>query len=175
MRERLSSADRLSSDGIAPDDERRSRMRSITKWLSFFSLAVLCATAVAPTAAVAVTTGPQVTLSRTYMSFADLCLGGTAGPLCFTITNSGGSDLRISSIGIINCSSSIDPMYIDCTTVAGFQISSGGGPGTLAAGQTRTVCLTFTPHEAATFSAFVAINTNASPSVVKVELHGSGD
>src|SRR5947199_356572 len=175
MRERLSSADRLSSDGIAPDDERRSRMRSITKWLSFFSLAVLCATAVAPTAAVAVTTGPQVTLSRTYMSFADLCLGGTAGPLCFTITNSGGSDLHISSIGIINCSSSIDPMYIDCTTVAGFQITSGGAPGTVAAGQSRTVCVSFTPHEAATFSGFVRILSDASPGTSLVELHGTGD
>src|SRR5207248_2282178 len=114
-------------------------------------------------------------LSRTYMSFADLCLGGTAGPLCFTITNSGGSDLHISSIGIINCSSSIDPTYIDCTTVAGFQISSGGGAGTLTPGQTRTVCVTFTPHEAATFSAFVRINSDASPGVSLVELHGTGD
>src|SRR5437763_628278 len=149
MRERLSAADRLSGDEFAPGNERRSRMRSITKWLSFLSLAVLCATVVAPAAQA----GPQATLSRTYMSFADLCLGKTAGPLCFTITNSGSGNLVISSIGIINCSSSIDPTYIDCTTVAGFQISSGGGAGTLTPGQSRTVCVTFTPHEAATFDA----------------------
>src|SRR5438552_3240555 len=100
MRERLSAADRLSGDGFAPGDERRSRMVSITKWLSFLSLAVLCATVVAPAAQA----GPQATLSRTYMSFSDLCLGKTAGPLCFTITNTGGSNLVISSIGITNCS-----------------------------------------------------------------------
>ena len=102
---------------------------------------------------------PGVNLSRTYISFADLCLGGTAGPLCFTISNTGATSVAIQSIGVTNCSSSIDPQYIDCAKVAGFQIVSGGAPGTLAAGESRDVCLTFSPGEAATFSAFVMIST----------------
>src|SRR5262249_58355939 len=83
---------------------------------------------------------PQVTLSRNYISFADLCVGKTAGPLCFTITNSGGGTLVINSISIVNCSSSIHPVYVDCASVAGFQIFTGGGAGSLTAGQNHTVC-----------------------------------
>ena len=43
----------------------------------------------------------------------------------------------INSISTINCSSSIDPMYIDCAKVAGFRIISGADPVTLAPGQSR--------------------------------------
>src|SRR5207247_1591820 len=119
--------------------------------------------------------GAAVTLSRSYISFADLCLGRTAGPLCFTITNNSTAALVINNISITNCSSSVDPHFIDCATVAGFRIASGGAAGTLAAGASRDVCITFTPGEAATFSAFVLISTNASTTPAQVELHGTGD
>jgi hypothetical protein len=118
---------------------------------------------------------PVLSVSRGYMSFADLCIGKTAGPLCFTITNTGGGQLAINSIGIINCSSSIHPVYVDCATVAGFKIISGGDPGTLGPGQSRDVCITFSPTEAATFDATVSISTNVSQSPAVVYLHGTGD
>jgi hypothetical protein len=118
---------------------------------------------------------PKVSLSRNYISFADICTGKTVGPLCFTITNTGTGPLIINSIKVINCSSSVDPHYIDCATVAGFQIVSGGDPGTLAPNQSRDVCMTFTPEEAATFDGRVSISTNASSSPDIVQLHGTGD
>src|SRR5207245_833051 len=64
---------------------------------------------------------------------------------------------------------------IDCATAAGFRIVSGGDAGTLAAGQSQTVSLTFTPGEAATFDGRVAISTSASSSPAIVTLHGTGD
>ena len=148
-------------------------MRTVTKWLPFFCLAALCAAALAPAALA----GHRVSLrlNCSYISFAEACLGQTAGPLCFTITNTCNRPLVINSIKITHCSSSVDPVSIDCTKVAGFQISSGGAPGSLAPGQVRTVCITFSPAELATFSAFVVIDTNASASPAMVELHGTGD
>ena len=146
-------------------------MRAVTKGLFSFCLAALCAGALSPAALAA----PQVSLSRGAMSFADLCIGGTAGPLCFTITNTGGGPLVINSIRITHCSSSIDPTYIDCTKVAGFQISSGGAPGSLAPGQVRTVCITFSPQQPATFDSHVVITTNAAGPPIDVPLHGTGD
>src|SRR5262245_29883493 len=112
-------------------------MRAVTNCLFSVCLAAVCAVAFSP-AALAATAAPQVSLSRNYISFADLCVGKTAGPFCFDITNSGSADLVISSISIINCSSSIHPVYVDCASVAGFQIVSGGGAGTVPAGQKRT-------------------------------------
>src|SRR5258708_5611944 len=148
-------------------------MRSVTKWLPSFCLAALCAAALSPAAQAQAV--PGLSLSRSYMSFGDLCVGKTAGPLCFTITNTGGAPLVISSIGFINCSSSVDSHYIDCAAIAGFQISSGGSPSTLPPGGSQTVCVTFTPHEAATFSGFVQILSNAPTGPAIVELHGTGD
>jgi hypothetical protein len=118
---------------------------------------------------------PPITLNRTYISFSSVQLGGTAGPLCFTMTNTSGAPLTINSISVANCSSSIDAMYIDCTQVAGFEISSGAGSGILAPGQSHDVCLTFTPREAATFDASVMISTSASTTPMTVKLHGTGD
>lgn len=118
---------------------------------------------------------PQVTLSRTYLSFGSTRLGGTVGPLCFTITNPGSQPVVINNVSITNCSSSIDPTYIDCARVAGFQIVSGGNPVVLGPGEARDVCMVFTPGEAATFSAFVLINTSASTTPAQVELHGTGE
>jgi hypothetical protein len=127
-------------------------------------------------------TGPgQVTLGGFtsqyfhYISFADLKINTTAGPLCFTITNTGTGPLNINNISILNCSNSVEPQYVDCSTVAGLAIVSGGQPGTLAPGQTRTVCITFTPHEAATYSATVMIASDDPAGPATVTLHGTGD
>ena len=115
------------------------------------------------------------TLSQSRISFGSARVGQTAGPLCFTITNNSGGPLSLNSISVINCSSSSSPTYVDCTTVAGFQIISGGTPGVLQPGQSRDVCLTFTPSQAATFDSTVAISTNAPSSPAVVFLHGSGE
>src|SRR5262249_60144030 len=117
---------------------------------------------------------PQLSLSRNYISFADLCVGKTAGPLCFTITNTGSAPLIINSISVQNCSSSVDPMYIDCATVAGFKIVSGGGAGSLAPGESRDVYLPFTPGDAATFAGKMSTSSNASSTPATVQLHGTG-
>jgi hypothetical protein len=119
--------------------------------------------------------GPQASSSSSYLSFGDLKVGGTNGPLCFTITNTGSGPLNISNISFIHCSDSVDPTYVDCAGVAGFAIVSGGGPGTVAPGGSRTVCVTFSPHEAATFDATVSISSNAAGSPSFVQLHGTGD
>lgn len=118
---------------------------------------------------------PQVNLNRNAISFASVRVGGTAGPLCFTMSNPGPQPIFINSIVVQNCSSSIDPQYIDCATVAGFRIISGNTPGFLQPGQSQDVCLTFTPGERATFDASVMISTNASATPVVVQLHGTGD
>jgi hypothetical protein len=114
-------------------------------------------------------------LSRNYISFGSTRLGQPAGPLCFTITNGGSAPLVLSSISVLNCSSSTSPVYVDCASVAGFRIISGGDPGILAPGASRSVCLTFTPTQNATFDATVAILTNATAAPVIVSLHGTGD
>lgn len=118
---------------------------------------------------------PKISLSTTFISFGDCKIGNTTYPHCFTIRNTGTGPLNISSIGLVNCSDSVDPVYVDCSSVAGFTIVSGGGPGTLAPGQSRDVCVTFSPRKIATFDGFVAITSNASPSPVFVQFHGSGD
>ena len=115
------------------------------------------------------------TISQSHISFGSSHLGQLAGPLCFTITNSGSGTLAINNISVLNCSSSISPIYVDCISVAGFRIISGGDPGLLAPGESRTACLTFTPGQAATFDSTVAISTNASTTPFVVSLHGTGD
>jgi hypothetical protein len=56
---------------------------------------------------------PQLTLSRNYISFSSARLGTTAGPICFTITNPSTQPVFITSVIVQNCSSSVDPTYID--------------------------------------------------------------
>ena len=79
------------------------------------------------------------------------------------------------NISFINCSNSVSPQYVDCASVAGLSIASGGSPGTLAPGASRNVCVTFSPHAAATFDMTVMISTNAPGGPVFVNLHGTGD
>ena len=123
---------------------------------------------------------PQVTVTTAggvpnYISFADLTIGGTKGPLCFTITNTGTGPLVLSSPSIIHCSDDVDPTYVDCSAVAGFAIVSGGSAVTLAPGESHDVCITFSPQKAATFDAHVVITTNAAGGPIDVPLHGTGD
>jgi hypothetical protein len=122
-----------------------------------------------------VCTGPQVSLSSNYISFGDLKIGHTTGPLCFTITNTGTGPMNISDISITRCSDSVDPVYVDCSAVAGFAIVSGGSPGTLAVGASRDVCVTFSPKKAATFDGHLIITSNSLGGPVDVQLHGTGD
>lgn len=118
---------------------------------------------------------PKLMLDTNYISFADLKIGGTTWIHCFKITNTGTGPLNITGIGLVDCSDSVDPINVDCSAVAGFAIVSGGSPGTLAPGESRYVCATFSPHRAATFDGYVAISSNASPSPVFVQFHGTGD
>jgi hypothetical protein len=117
----------------------------------------------------------QLALSRNYISFSSARLGTTAGPICFTITNPTSQPVFLTSITVQNCSSSVDPTYINCATTAGFRISSGDTPGYLLPGQSRDVCVTFSPGELATFDAHVLVSTNLSNTPTDVQLHGTGD
>ena len=117
---------------------------------------------------------PPLTVSRNQISFPAQHLGQTSPPLCFTITNPGPQPVFITNISIQNCSSDIDPQFIDCTRIAGFQIVAGNIPGFLASGQSRDVCITITPTEIATVDAHVMISTNVSTTPVQVDLHAGG-
>jgi hypothetical protein len=117
---------------------------------------------------------PALTVDRTQINFPAQHLGQTSPPLCFTLTNPGPQPVFITNVSIQNCSSDIDPQFIDCTHVAGFQIVSGGTPVILAPGQSQSVCITITPTEISTVDAHVMISTNVSPIPVQVNLHAGG-
>jgi HYDIN/CFA65/VesB family protein/IPT/TIG domain-containing protein len=99
----------------------------------------------------------------TYFSFGCVIIGHMPLPtICFTITNTG--------TGPLNFNASISDPYM-----GGFSISSGGGSGTLAPGQSQDICVTFAPHDPPnTFDALVTVTSNAPGGPVVVQFHGTG-
>jgi uncharacterized membrane protein len=106
---------------------------------------------------------PVLSVNPTYLSFGCIHIGETSSPLCFTVTNTGTGPLNITDVSIN------DPSR------AGFSISSGAEPGTLAPGESRDICVIFVPHDPpGTFDAFVTVTTNAPGGPVVVQFHGTG-
>src|SRR5262249_39506249 len=58
--------------------------------------------------------------------------------------------------------------------VGGFAIIEGGGSGSLAPGESRTIRITFSPNAAGPFSASLTVGDNAAGSPHSVSLSGNG-
>jgi outer membrane protein assembly factor BamB len=114
-------------------------------------------------AGVALAEGPAVSLSATALTFQpEPPLYYTSPPVSVTVTNSGTATLNISGV-----------------TVAGpnagdFAITGGGGAGTLDAGASRTITLTFTPANVGARTATLSIASDAPGSPHTVALDGTG-
>ena len=86
-------------------------------------------------------------------------LVGVKQTLSETVTNSGGSSVTISQVGVSG---------------SGFTMSGITAPVTLAAGQSATFSVSFTPSSAGAVSGNVAITSNASNSTLNIPLSGTG-
>ena len=84
---------------------------------------------------------------------------GTNKSLSETITNTGGSSVTISQIGISG---------------TGFSLSGVTAPVTLTAGQSASFSVTFTPQTAANASGNISVTSNASNPTLTIPLSGTG-
>jgi len=84
---------------------------------------------------------------------------GSSETLTVTATNSGSASVTVSSVAI-------STQY--------FSLSAPTLPLTVAAGQSATISIAFTPNAAGTFSATAAITSNASNTQVSLSLSGTG-
>jgi hypothetical protein len=104
---------------------------------------------------------PAVSLSPTSLSFGNQQVNTTSAASTVTLTNSGDAALTINSIGLSG-------------TNSGDFAQSNTCPGTLAAGASCTIRVTFTPTATDSRSASVTITDNASGSPQSVALSGTG-
>jgi hypothetical protein len=84
---------------------------------------------------------------------------GNKQSLSETVTNTGGSTVTISQVGI---------------TGTGFSLSGITAPVTLTAGQSATLTVTFTPQSAANASGNITITSTASNPTLAIPLSGTG-
>jgi hypothetical protein len=108
-----------------------------------------------------VSSGPNVTLSSTSLTFPTELVGVVSAPQPVTLTNYGASALSISSV-----------------SVTGAERNEFGGTTTcyksLAAGASCTINVIFSPSQRATQTANVSITDNAPGSPQEVSLKGTG-
>jgi presenilin-like A22 family membrane protease len=104
---------------------------------------------------------PIAGLSPTTIAFASTTVGATITAPALTLSNTGSAALTISSIGITGAGA------------ADFSQTNTCG-GSLAAGATCSITVSFTPASAASFSATLTVSDNASPSSQYVTLSGTG-
>ncbi len=107
--------------------------------------------------------GPKVTLSPTSLSWGTVALGKTSGAKTVTLTNTGTATLSFSSITISG----------DFALVTGTK-TCGNPVGTVAAGGTCNIKVTFTPEQAGPLTGAVTINDNAPNSPQSIPLSGTG-
>ena len=100
----------------------------------------------------------QLALSSANENFGSVTVGSNQS-LSETITNTGGSSVTISQVGISG---------------AGFTLSGITAPMTLTAGQSTSFSVTFAPQSAATASGNVTITSNAPNPTLTVPLSGAG-
>ena len=84
---------------------------------------------------------------------------GTNQPLPETVTNTGGTTLTISNVGVSG---------------TGFAVQGISTPVTLTAGQSASFTVTFTPASAATASGSVTVTSNGSNPSLTIALAGTG-
>lgn len=100
----------------------------------------------------------QLALSSANENFGSVTVGSNQS-LSETVTNTGGSSVTISQVGISG---------------AGFALSGITSPMTLAAGQSTSFSVTFAPQSAASDSGNVTITSNAPNPTMTVPLSGVG-
>ena len=100
----------------------------------------------------------QLTSTPTSLSFGNVTTGSSAS-LTGTLTNSGGTSVAISALA---------------ATGSGFTASGLTLPTTLAAGQSATFSLKFSPASSGSVTGSLAITSNASNSALNVPLSGTG-
>ncbi len=92
------------------------------------------------------------------LSFGSVTIGSKQS-LSETVTNTGGSSVTISQVGISG---------------TGFSLSGITAPVTLTAGQSTTLTVSFTPASAGSVSGNVTITSNASNPALNIPLTGTG-
>jgi outer membrane protein assembly factor BamB len=108
------------------------------------------------------TPSPGVRLSPPTVNFGTLPIGATSPAQNVMLTNISSLALTITAIGLSGSSP------------GSFAIASGGDPGTLAAGASRTIRVTFTPATVGGHNATLFVTSNAPDSPHSVSLIGSG-
>jgi Abnormal spindle-like microcephaly-assoc'd, ASPM-SPD-2-Hydin/Protein of unknown function (DUF1573) len=94
----------------------------------------------------------------TSLNFGSVTVGSNQS-VSETVTNTGGSSVTISQVGING---------------TGFTVSGTTVPVTLTAGQSATFSVTFTPQSAATASGSVTVTSNATNPTLTIPLSGTG-
>lgn len=101
---------------------------------------------------------PQLSTSLSRVSFGNVVIG-TTNTQAITLTNSGNANLSISQVTISG---------------SGFSITGVTTPQGLAAGQSSTVTVEFSPQEAGSVSGSVSLVSNAPTSPNMISLSGIG-
>ncbi len=105
-------------------------------------------------------TSPDIDVAPVSKSYGSVLVGGSSSQN-FTVSNTGGSDLSVTSTSIVGDGD--------------FTITSGGGSFTLSAGSNRTVTVRFSPGFAGAKSATFRISSNdPDENPVDVALSGTG-
>ncbi len=110
-----------------------------------------------PLSGTGVTQG-AVGASPTSLSFGTVTVGNTQA-MSETVTNTGGSTVTVSQVGV---------------TGTGFTISGISTPTTLTAGQSATFAVTFAPTSAGSASGTVTVTSNGSNPSLTISLTGTG-
>jgi hypothetical protein len=109
---------------------------------------------------------PAVTLNPSSVGFPATSLNSTAAPITVTVTNSGNAPLNLGSFGIDEGQNSGD-----------FAISTKstcGPQSIIAAGNSCTIILTFTPSALGERTATLSISDDAAPGTQSIPLSGTG-
>lgn len=100
----------------------------------------------------------QLTANPSSQAFGSVTLGSKQ-TLSETVQNTGGSSVTISQVGISG---------------TGFSLSGNPAPVTLAAGQSASFTVSFTPQSAGTVSGSVTVTSDAANSTLTIPLSGTG-
>lgn len=106
----------------------------------------------------AVAATPTLGISPISLSFGNVTIGTASTAQTVTVTNTGNSSLTISSI----------------IPSAGYSLSGGGAPVTLAPSQELTLSVTFDPTAAGSANGTISIASNATGSPAVISLSGTG-
>jgi predicted RNA-binding protein with TRAM domain len=106
-------------------------------------------------------TAPQFSINPTTHDFGNVINGLTSEIQSFTVTNTGGADLTVSSIPLTG------------TDMNQFSVTATGLPWTITAGGNQTFNIVFSPTSTGVKTANVSINHNATGSPTNVTLSGT--